>query len=406
MITISEAQRIIFEHLPEPVIEQKPLLSAASQVLAEDILSPEPMPGFTNSAMDGYAVALRDAGRTSLPHNQFEIAGESSAGHPYPNKIIPGTAILISTGAKVPEGTHRIVPVENAKVEGRWLTALKMGKQGAHIRWAGEEIQPGGLLLEAGSILNAEKISFLAGFGITDVKVYSRPRIAVLTTGEELVPYPEKPAEGQIRNTNQIFLIQFLNDLGIRPVYCKHVPDAPDRTVDAIAEAHRLADIILISGGVSVGPHDHVKSAAEQQQFKRLFWGVNQKPGKPLYFATRENVCLFGMPGNPLSVILISYVYLYPVIRRLMAVRNPQLPMMKGKFGSVPDGLIRGREKIFLVKIKSVQNGVADIAALPLQRSHKVSCAVWADGFVFIPGNRETVRTDEVFKVYKFPGKN
>lgn len=403
MISIERARQIIMENLSEPKIEKRKLVNSLNMRLAVEIQAAEPMPVFTNSAMDGYAIALAENENSPQPPFQLEIVGESRAGHPYKKQLQPGNAVTISTGAVVPEGTNHIIPVEVTSKSGKQVLIHDVGESGAHIRHQGEEIKTGEIIGKPDQKLTPVLITQLAGFGITEVQVFVLPTISIITTGEELVSFNKQPGTGQIRNSNQVFLTHFLNELGVQPQLTKHISDSLNETIDAIQEAAAVSDIIIVSGGVSVGPHDHVKAAAESIGFKRHFWKVAQKPGKPLYFATHKRCCLLGLPGNPVSVIMTSLVYLYPIIKTLSGHHGSELSIVRGKFSSEIGPLKQGRAKIFLVKIDYIKNGIAALIPVAQQQSHRISCTVEADGFTIIAGDKSKVRTNEIIRVYTFP---
>jgi len=404
MISIEEARTIVEQHRLAPRIEERSLQDSLGLVLAEDLKAPEPLPRFDNSAMDGYAVAL-PAEFDGVPPLTLPIVGESRAGIPLGTSLQTGSAVEISTGAVVPEGTDLVVPVEDTDREDQTVILHHLGNQGAHIRKRGEEIREGDRILEKGSEVTPPVLAWCASFGIARLKVYVPPRVAVLTTGQELVEYTEAPGPGQIRNSNQLYLESLLKYLGLEPVLSQRVPDSPEATASAIREAMRLADLIVISGGVSVGPHDHVKEAAEQLGFRRQFWKVAQKPGKPLYFASAEATLLFGLPGNPVSTVMSSLVYVYPVLNYLRGKMKVRLPAVRATLAEPLPKKPSSRTRFLLVQLEpdGKKNSTWRIRPGAKQRSHMLSGVTRSDGFIEVPPLDEERLAGEEFTVSLFP---
>jgi len=401
MISIDEAKNIIQEHQPGPRIVRRSLEESLGLFLAEDLFAPEPLPRFDNSAMDGYAVALPAGGNRRVPMT-LPVVGESKAGVPYPGVMNPGTTIKISTGAIVPEGADLVVPVEYTDSTDDEVTLLDLGSNGEHIRKRGEEIREGDILMPAQTQLTPPVLAWSAAFGIAEILVFEPPKVAVLTTGHELIDYTAEPEPGQIRNSNQVYLEQLLLSMGVEKVMSVKVPDSFDETVSAIRDAAELADIILISGGVSVGPHDHVKAAAEELGFERHFWKVLQKPGKPLYFASKDDTLLFGLPGNPVSTAMSTLVYVYPVLQKMLGALESDLPNLKMKLSESLTGLMSDRARFLLVQIRE-ENGASRLTQHPNQRSHMLSGVTESDGFVIVPPETDNLSEGSEVLVHLFP---
>lgn len=402
MITIERAQNIIRRALPQPGVQSLALDEAAGLFLAEDVRAPEPLPHFDNSAMDGYAVAL-----ASLPGGsemvELPVVGEAQAGRPYTDALGPGQAVKISTGAVVPEGADRVIPVEKTEERSEHVRLHDRCVEGDHIRRTGEEVVAGAIIARARDQLTPPLIGRLASFGIGQVEAFRPPRGAVLTTGSELVDVGASRASGQISNANGPALIALLRQAGLVPVLVEIVPDGREETVQAIDRAAGVADILLVTGGVSVGPHDHVKNAARQVGFTKEFWKVRQKPGKPLYFATRGKRLLFGLPGNPFSALINALVYVYPVIRRLCGDPHPGLSVVEGRLVRSFDRLKPGRAKFLLVRIKEQTGAVCRLEVSGRQRSDMLSGMSVSDGFIIVPADQERISPDESFLTRLFP---
>ncbi|MCP4634103.1 MAG: molybdopterin molybdotransferase MoeA [candidate division Zixibacteria bacterium] len=402
MISIEDAKKIIHDNLPQPRIEKRSLNDASGLNLAEKLTAPEPVPGFENSSMDGYAVAFNpddvDKSQIELP-----VIGESKAGFPFIGELKQGEAVLISTGAVVPKGTDRIIKVEDTEQKTGRVIIKDIGNKGDFIRSIGEEIKKGDVVANANDFLSPSLIAYLASFGFISVPVYAPPRVAILTTGEELVDTDKTPELGQIRNSNDVFLNAFLLALGIKEVVRNKIGDSLEKTQLAISDAESKTDIILICGGVSVGPHDHVKEAAESLGFERLFWRIKQKPGKPLYFAAKGKKLLFGIPGNPVSTVICSAFYIYPVLRHYLGFKSTGLSTIIGYFQGEKEFKEFKRTKLLQVNIVRWENNTAVIEAVELQKSHMLSSAASSDGFVIISTDHQKINPSDEFKIHLFP---
>jgi molybdopterin molybdotransferase len=259
--------------------------------------------------MDGFAVPSGEPGT-------LRIAGESRAGAPFGQRLADGSACRISTGAVVPEGTHAIVPFERAEVSGDEVT-VPSSETGAHVRRAGEDVRARERVLGAGTEIGAAELAVLASLGCDAVSCAVRPRVAVLATGDELVEPGEALRPGQIRNSNAYGVAAQATRAGGEVVGRGQVPDDQDATRAALAEALDAADVVCVSGGVSVGPHDHVKPALAELGVKERFWGVRLQPGKPTWFGVRDTTLVFGLPGNPVSAMVTFHLFARPALRAL-----------------------------------------------------------------------------------------
>ena len=310
LIDIATAREIVLGAVRPPAAERIDLTDALDRVIAEDVTSVEDLPPFDSSALDGYVVG--DTAGGELP-----VVGESRAGAPAREALRPGEAMRISTGAAVPAGGVAVVGVERSQpLDGR--VVLPESRDGANIRRAGEDVPAGERVIEAGAALGPAELGALAALGHADVLCGARPRVAVLTTGDELVePGPAPLAPGQIRNSNAYALSAQARRAGAQVVAREIVRDDLGGTVATLARALESADVVVISGGVSVGPHDHVKPALAELGVDERFWRVALKPGKPTWFGTRGDQLVFGLPGNPVSSMVTFHLFARPALRRL-----------------------------------------------------------------------------------------
>jgi molybdopterin molybdotransferase len=309
LISIAEGrERVLAEALPLPP-EDVALEHALGRVLADDVRAGENLPPFDSSAMDGFAVV---AG----PAAELAIVGESRAGHPAERGPERGEAIRISTGAAIPPGADAVVPIERVHVaDGR--VSVPDTAAGAHVRRSGEDVRAGEPVIAAGTELGPAEVAVLAALGRPEVRAGAVPRVAVLVTGDELVA-PGAPLEpGQIRNSNGYAIAAQASRAGARPLPTVIVRDDRGATEGALADALDAADVVCVSGGVSVGPHDHVKPALAALGVQERFWGVRLKPGKPTWFGVRDGRLVFGLPGNPVSAMVTFHLFARPALRRL-----------------------------------------------------------------------------------------
>ncbi|CAA9503901.1 MAG: Molybdopterin molybdenumtransferase [uncultured Solirubrobacterales bacterium] len=301
---------------PEPV----DLVRALGRVLAEDVASDLDLPPFDASAMDGFATR---AG----PAEALEIVGESRAGHPAGRELGAGEAIRISTGAVVPAGAQAVVPVERTRVTGPdgdgeagERVRVPVRAVGEHVRRAGEDVRAGDAVMSAGTRLGPAEVAVLAALGRAEVRCGVRPRVAVLVTGDELVEPSAALGPGQIRDSNVHAMAAQAERAGARVVGRALVRDELEATVSALGEAIELADVVCVSGGVSVGPHDHVKPALARLGVRERFWGVALKPGKPTWFGVHGSTLVFGLPGNPVSAMVTFHLFARIALERLAGV--------------------------------------------------------------------------------------
>jgi molybdopterin molybdotransferase len=309
LIDIATArERVLAAVSPLPT-ESVELAAALGRVLAEDLASAHDLPPFDSSAMDGYAVL---AG----PAAELAVVGESRAGHPAGRELSSGEAIAISTGAQIPDGADAVVPVERVeKHDGR--VTVPETPPGNHVRRAGEDVRAGEVVVHAGSTLGPAELAVAASVGRDALVCGRQPRVAVLVTGDELVGPGVPLGPGQIRDSNTTALAAQAERAGAEVVSREVVPDNLEATTSALGAALDRADVVCVSGGVSVGPHDHVKPALRSLGVEERFWGVALKPGKPTWFGTREDTLVFGLPGNPVSAMVTFHLFVRPALRAL-----------------------------------------------------------------------------------------
>jgi molybdopterin molybdotransferase len=403
VILIQEALKIIQENQPAATIEEINLADAAGRILAEDIFAPEPSPRYTNSAMDGFAVRWEDVAGTRDGHAaSLALVGESRAGKPFAQTVAKGQTIRISTGAMLPASCDTVVRLEDTEVRGDRVLILQVRGKNQDIRFVGEEFAQGELLLPRKTRLFPPQLALLASVGISGIPVYRRPKVAVLVTGSELVAWDDQAAPDQIRDSNTIMLKTAVELAGGIVTLADHVEDSMAATVKTLDKAMQVGKILLFSGGVSVGRHDHVKEAALSMGFTQLFWRIRQKPGKPLFLARKNDCLLFGLPGNPVSAFMCFSYYVQPLLGNL---QGAGFSWRTVKAKTMVDIVNPGNRINFMrVILFEDDNGATAFRLTGGQGSHMLTSIARADGFIIVAA-KQTVPAHSWFDVYKLPWK-
>jgi molybdopterin molybdotransferase len=388
LISIAEARRRVLEAVTQLGDEPVALDAALGRVLAEDVTSPTAVPPFDSSGMDGYAVATLDGG-------ELEVIGEARAGHPWDRELGPGTAVRISTGALVPDGAAAVVPVEQTTALTGDRISVPEIEAGANIRRAGEDIPLKAVVLEAGSKLGPAELGVAASIGRAELRCARRPRVAVLITGDELTPPGRPLGPGRIYGSNGFALGAQVERAGALLAARATVPDDPDGTRSAIAEALDDADVVVVSGGVSVGPHDHVKAALRDLGVEERFWGVRLRPGKPTWFGTRGEKLAFGLPGNPVSAMVTFHLFARPALAALQGAA-PDTARPLARLGE-PIARNPQREQAIRVRLLQSGHGLVATPTTGAQGSHVLTSMLGADALAFIaPGEGEVPAGERV----------
>ena len=384
MLSIAEAQAEVLAVARALPSEEVPLEQALGRVLAEDVRSDGDLPPFDSSAMDGFAVV---AG----PAAELEIVGESRAGRPAERSLDRGEAIRISTGAAVPAGSDAVVPIERVELDGERVRVPET-QVGANVRRAGEDVPADTAVMEAGRVLGAAEVALLAALGRPAVRCGAVPRVAVLVTGDELVEPGEPLAPGQIRNSNSYALAGQATHAGARVVRRAVVRDDRGATEAELEAALGEADVVCVSGGVSVGPHDHVKPALAALGVEERFWRVALRPGKPTWFGVRDGKLVFGLPGNPVSAMVTFHLFARPALR-VLAGATPTDTRVRA---ILDEPLPRSPQRDEVVRCRlAVRDDGWHVAPTGPQGSHVLSSMVAADAFALIPAGEGEVAAGE-----------
>ena len=329
MLSIAEALKIVLEVTPVLDGESIGLRDLLGRTLAVDIAAPHDVPGFANSQMDGFALRAGDlAPATQETPVVLRVLGTAAAGHPFAGRVEAGTAVRIMTGAPVPEGADAVVPVERASVSQDGVALVESCPAGRFVRSAGEDLRAGEVALGRGRVLRAADLGLLASMGFERVSVHRRPRVAIVGTGEELVPVGEPLGLGQVHDSNAYALAGAVAEAGAIAEPLGVVGDDRESLKRVLGEASRC-DFVLSTGGVSVGDFDYVKEVMDAIGLERHFWRVAQKPGKPLVFASGPSSLYFGLPGNPVSALVCFLLYVAPSLHKAQGHKEVHLPTIE-----------------------------------------------------------------------------
>lgn len=314
VLSVEEARAHILSTVNTLEPERVPLMEAADRVLAQEVAADRDIPPLTNSAMDGYAVRGADLGDETT---RLRVVGEAAAGHEADVPVGPGEAVRIMTGAPIPQGADTVVRFEDTVLSGDWVEILRPPSRGKNVRQAGEDVRQGQIVLELGKILRPQEIGMLAALGQMSVSVIRRPRVAIMGTGDEVVPPDQTPGPSQIRDANSYTVAAQVQRYGGIPLMLGVARDEEQLVRRGIREAlERDANFIITSGGVSVGDFDLVKQVMNAEG-EMHFWSLNMKPGRPMAFGSVGGVPLLGLPGNPVAAMLSTELYACPAILKM-----------------------------------------------------------------------------------------
>ncbi len=382
---IETARSLVLDRIVPTGVENVALRAAEGRRLAADESSRVDVPGFDNSAMDGYAVlAAETAGAGPDSPQELRIAGESRAGHPAGVSLRGGEAIAISTGAMLPGGADAVVRVEDTERRGDAVAVLTEVGAGTAVRRAGEDVRSGDPLVGAGALLGGAELGALAAGGVAEVACARRPRVAVLLTGDELVEPDRELGPGQIHDSNAYAVPPLARDAGAEVDFTEVIGD--DRGTTAAAIERGLAgDVLVVCGGVSVGEHDHVRPALESLGVEQVFWGVSLRPGKPTYFGVAPTGALvFGLPGNPVSAMVTFALFARPALLAMQGA-DPSARALTARLTSAYSK-VRGRAEAIRVRLAAGPSGW-EITPTGPQGSHVLTSMLGADGLAFAPAD-------------------
>ncbi|HLI61098.1 MAG TPA: gephyrin-like molybdotransferase Glp [Solirubrobacteraceae bacterium] len=379
LITIAEARQLVLDSVRPLPAETVPLAAAVDRVLAEDIRAGSDVPPFACSAMDGYAIHAGPAGR------RLRLVGESRAGAPADTPALAaGDAIRVSTGAAIPAGATAVIPQERTELDGDTVVTLVDSAEREHVRGAGEDMRSGAVVLDAGTTLGPLELGAAIAAGAATLTVARRPRVAVLSTGDELREPGEPLGPGEIHNSNATMLCGLAERCGAAPTAPERIPDDRDHTIATIGAALDDAEVVVLSGGVSVGPHDHVKPALAVLGVEQRFWRVALQPGKPTWFGAAGDRLVFGLPGNPVSAVVTFSLFVAPALAALQCGHAPRPPHGHARLGVA---VRRNPERVQAVRVtvRAAPNGALVARPTGAQGSHILSSLLGADALAMIP---------------------
>lgn len=376
-LTIAEARRAVLDAVRPLEAVTVEVEHALGSVLASEVTAATDVPPFSSSAMDGYAAETGPAGRT------LQLVGESRAGSPSDGTVQSGQAIRVSTGAAIPTGTGGVIRQEDVEDLGDAIHTNTPIGEGQNIREAGEEMRAATPVLPPGTLLGAAELGAAVSAGAGTVRVARRPRVAVLCTGDELRPPGEPLGPGEIHNSNGPMLRSLAQAAGALVSACERLPDEPAVTRAALARSLDEVDVLVISGGVSVGPHDHVKPALSSLGVQELFWRVSLQPGGPTWFGSRGDTLVFGLPGNPVSVVVTFTLFVRQALGAMQGLSPRPSLDTEGRL-AVAVARNPRREQALRVRVRR-SNGTLAVTPNGPQGSHLVTSLVGADALAFIP---------------------
>ena len=395
LISYQKAKEVVDSHIqPITRTELVPIDDAVNRVLAEDLVAKMNVPPFNRASMDGYAVKAKDTfGAGQFKPKLLKIVGEIHAGEKSTNKIKTGECLQISTGAMMPDGADAVMMVEDTERDDDKVKIFKSVTPCSNIGKMGEDIKEGTVVLKANVLLDAGKVGVLASQGLSRVKVYQKPKIAIIPTGEEVVQAGKKLLPGQLYDINSHTIAALVSASGGTPVKIGIAGDKVEELRAAVEEALK-SDIVVLSGGSSVGEHDLLVDVIEGWG-EILFHGVQVKPGKPTIFAMIEGKPLLGMPGYPTSCLINSYLFLSPAIRKMAHLPPHRLETVKAKLSrSVPGST--GRRQFLTMKL------VGDEAVSVFKESGTITSIANADGYIEIPENIDLLEKGTIVIVTLF----
>ncbi len=404
MISFQKAKTIIKKNLFILGRETVNLNNSVGRVLREDVVASFPSPRFDNSAMDGFAVRAADTTHASTKNPiELKIIDVSSAGSPSKITIEAGECIQCMTGAEIPEGANAIIMVENTSgfSNSNKVKIMNPASPGAHIRKRGEEIDEDDILITKGTKITTNELGTCATFGYGDLSVSKKPKVSIFGTGNELVEPGQKLGKGQIYNSNLYVFTDLVEKAGALIQMKEVIKDNKESLKSFLSKALKESDIIISSGGVSMGRYDYVRDVFIELGVEEHFWKVAQKPGKPLFFGTKGNKLIFGLPGNPVSSYIGFMEWVWPVIQSLMGEN-----IKRTLYGVLDDFFPREKTKYrFLFGNAKCKNGVIICSPTSRLGSHMLTSALGANCILGSESGDGPLKPGDLIKINLLPWK-
>jgi molybdopterin molybdotransferase len=388
-----DALEQILEHSTLLPSESVALLDLPGRVLAEAITSSCALPRWDNSAMDGFAVCHED----NKVGTQLKITGYIPAGAIAGDlEVVAGTAIKIMTGAPTPKGCQAIIPIEETHCDEDTITITRPFNMGDHIRIQGEDIPKDEVLFTAGTVLRPSAINLLATLGRTSAKVYKRPKVAILSTGDELVEPGETIGAGQITNSNAYSIAAAVKEVGGEPILLGIARDNQTSLQQKIS-AGLTAQVFITSAGVSMGDRDLVCEMLNQAEVKQLFWKIDIKPGRPTAFAIKNKTLIFSLPGNPVSSLVTFEEFVRPALLKMQGHRNPVKATVKATLTEMAKKKL-GRVMFLRVFVQQGENGLLATSSGD-QNTGILSTMLRANAIAILPADRDQIEAGEIVDI-------
>ncbi len=400
MISVEEAQKIVLNAELKPAVKRLPILEALGMIMAEDIISSDDIPIYDNSAMDGYAVRTIDIkGADKSYPIRLVLAGEDIPAGKIPRvRVDPGFCISIMTGAPIPAGADSVVIKEDTQRDGSSVMVFREIKKGENVRYRGEDIKKGNTVFKTGDMINPASIGILASLGIDKIKVYGSPVIGVLATGDELIGIDGKLIAGKVRDSNSYLLSAQIKEMNVEYRRYGIVRDDEELLSKNIKKALKECDILVLSGGISVGDYDLVKETLEDIGAELIFWRVNQSPGRLLAFFKCGSKFIFGLPGNPVSAMICFEMYIRPMIRKSMGYQGLFRPEISAE--AIYDFNNKAGRVNFVRVIVERRQGDYLFKTDDSQEPGILSPMARANGIAYLPVDMGDVKKGSMVKIY------
>ena len=398
-----EQARTYIQSFLSPVKETEKisLMSSLGRVLAEAIIAPHNVPNHDNSAMDGYGFNAQDLATQGA--SKFKVTGSAFAGNALSGEVLQGACIKIMTGAAIPAGIDTVIPQERVKITGDLIEITEPIKKGANVRYAGEDISQGQIVLPIGHMIKPADLGLIASLGVGEILVYRKLRVSFFSTGDELASIGSALKQGQVYDSNRYTIFGMLSRLGVEIEDLGAIPDDPASLEKTLKQAAENSDVVITSGGVSVGEADFMKQLL-QKLGQVLFWKIAMKPGRPLAYGKIGNAHYFGLPGNPVAVMVTFYQFVRQAMFSLMGQPQPTpLPMLKAVCVS-PIKKLKGRTEFQRGILFLAEDGSWQVKTTGNQSSGVLSSMSQGNCFIVLDEEVGNVEAGATVQVQLFDG--